>query len=205
MNKVILDETKEIVPSKVVCIARNYSDHIKELKNTVPQEMVFFLKPNASISDSLIFPKKEVNCHYEAEISFLLFNNQIAAVGFGLDLTLRDRQAVLKDKGLPWERAKAFRKSAVFSKFVSFAQDLDGLEVELNINGELRQKGGVSLMLHKPLQVLQEASSFLDLEDGDILMTGTPSGVGAFQVGDRFLGRILNHGQPLVETSWDVL
>ena len=76
--------------------------------------------------------------------------------------------------------------------------------MELSINGTLRQKGGVALMLQKPLQILQEASTFLDWEDGDILMTGTPSGVGAFQVGDTFVGRVFNDNKLLLEVSWDV-
>lgn len=205
MNKILLNDNVEIFPSKVVCIGRNYVDHIKELNNEVPQEMVFFIKPNSSISNSLVFPQNEKSCHYEAEISFLIEEDKITAVGFGLDLTLREKQTILKTKGLPWERAKAFRKSAVFSKFVSFNKNIEDLEVELYINDELKQKGGVSLMINKPQEIVSEAKTFLDFEDGDILMSGTPSGVGSFKIGDIFLGKILYKNEVLLQSCFEVL
>ncbi len=205
MNKILLNDNVDIFPSKVVCIGRNYVDHIKELNNEVPQEMIFFIKPNSSISDTLVFPKNEQSCHYEAEISFLIEENKITAVGFGLDLTLREKQNVLKTKGLPWERAKAFRKSAVFSKFISFNKDIENLEVELYINEELKQKGGVSLMINKPQEIINEAKTFLDFEDGDILMSGTPNGVGSFKIGDIFHGKLLYKNEVLVETRFEVI
>ncbi|AXH15642.1 2-keto-4-pentenoate hydratase [Malaciobacter mytili LMG 24559] len=205
MNKILLNDNVEIFPSKVVCIGRNYVDHIKELNNEVPQEMVFFIKPNSSISNSLVFPQNEKSCHYEAEISFLIEEDKITAVGFGLDLTLREKQTILKTKGLPWERAKAFRKSAVFSKFVSFNKNIEDLEVELYINDELKQKGGVSLMINKPQEIISEAKTFLDFEDGDILMSGTPSGVGSFKIGDIFLGKILYKNEVLLQSCFEVL
>ncbi|MFV0563384.1 fumarylacetoacetate hydrolase family protein [Malaciobacter mytili] len=205
MNKILLNDNVEIFPSKVVCIGRNYVDHIKELNNEVPQEMVFFIKPNSSISNSLVFPQNEKSCHYEAEISFLIEEDKITAVGFGLDLTLREKQTILKTKGLPWERAKAFRKSVVFSKFVSFNKNIEDLEVELYINDELKQKGGVSLMINKPQEIISEAKTFLDFEDGDILMSGTPSGVGSFKIGDIFLGKILYKNEVLLQSCFEVL
>ena len=190
MNKILLDNN-EIFPSKVVCIGRNYIEHIKELKNEIPEEMVFFIKPNSSISNKLIFPKNQNSCHYEAEISFLIKDNKISAVAFGLDLTLREIQNKLKQKGLPWERAKAFDGAAVFSKFISFKDDISKLGIELFINGELKQKGDIPMMINKPLQIIKEANTFLSFEDGDILMSGTPSGVGEFKKGDIFVGKIL--------------
>lgn len=205
MKSIILNEDVKVKSSKVVCIGRNYVEHIKELKNDIPDEMVFFIKPNSSISNELIFPKGEPSCHYEAEISFLIEENKITAVGFGLDLTLRHTQSKLKKAGLPWERAKAFRDSAVFSKFVSFNQSIDELNIELFINGELRQKGNISLMINKPYEIIKEANSFLDFEDGDILMTGTPKGVGEFNKGDVFVGKIFNKDNLLVEQRFEVL
>lgn len=196
---------QDIFPSKVVCIGRNYSEHIAELNNETPEEMVFFLKPNSAISQKLIFPKGHESCHYEAEISFLIEEGKVSAVGFGLDLTLREVQSKLKEKGLPWERAKAFNNSAVFSKFVSFNDDISKLEVELYINDELKQKGDVSLMINKPSEIIDEAKSFLTFEDGDILMTGTPKGVGKFNVGDEFLGKILYDGKVLIEQRFKVI
>lgn len=203
MNSILLDE-QEIFPSKVVCIGRNYTEHIAELNNETPDEPVFFFKPNSSISDVLTFPKGQNTCHYEAEISFLMEENKVSAVGFGLDLTLREVQSKLKEKGLPWERAKCFTGSAVFSKFVSFSGNTESLEVELIINNELKQKGGVELMINKPFEIINELLTFSYFEDGDILMSGTPKGVGSFNVGDVFIGRILEKGQVLVEQRFEV-
>ncbi len=117
--KSVMFENKKVIPSKIVCIGRNYVEHIKELGNEMPSSMVIFNKPNSSVSDTLFEPANEL-CHYEGEISFLITNSKISGVGFGLDLTKRKIQGSLKEKGLPWERAKAFDNSAVFSEFVSF-------------------------------------------------------------------------------------
>jgi 2-keto-4-pentenoate hydratase/2-oxohepta-3-ene-1,7-dioic acid hydratase in catechol pathway len=204
MNKIVLDNS-EIFPSKVVCIGRNYMDHIAELNNEVPEEMVFFIKPNSAITNRLVFPKRQKSCHYEAEISFLIEDNKITALAFGLDLTLREVQSKLKEKGLPWERAKAFDNAAVFSKFVSFSGDVSKLEIELYINDELKQKGDYSLMINKPDEIIKEAKSFLSFEDGDILMSGTPKGVGAFKIGDIFLGKILLNNETIIEETFKVL
>lgn len=203
MNSILLNE-QEIFPSKVVCIGRNYTEHIAELNNETPDEAVFFFKPNSSISDTLAFPEGQSSCHYEAEISFMIEENKISAVGFGLDLTLREVQSKLKAKGLPWERAKCFNKSAVFSKFVNFSDDISKLEIELYINDELKQKGSVELMITKPKEIIQELLSFSSFEDGDILMTGTPKGVGEFNSGDIFVGKILYEDKVLIEKRFDV-
>jgi len=196
-------ENKNITPSKVVCIGRNYVDHIKELNNEMPTDIVFFIKPNSCISNQIIFPKGHESCHYEAEISFVIQNNKITAVGFGLDLTLREVQAKLKEKGLPWERAKSFHNAAVFSDFVSIS-DIENLSVELEINAKLIQKGGVDLMIHKPYDAINEALTFTSFEDGDILMTGTPKGVGKFNIGDVFVGRILDNDNIIIEETFIV-
>lgn len=203
MNSIILQEQK-IFPSKVVCIGRNYTEHIAELNNDTPDEMVFFIKPNSAISDSLVFPKGHNSCHYEAEISFLIEENKISAVAFGLDLTLREVQSKLKAKGLPWERAKAFDKSAVFSDFVSFDGDLSKLEVELLINDNIVQKGGVPLMINKPFEIIDEFKTFASFEDGDILMTGTPKGVGEFKIGDVFEGKIVYDNKVIISKKFIV-
>lgn len=203
MNSIILQEQK-IFPSKVVCIGRNYTEHIAELNNDTPDEMVFFIKPNSAISDSLVFPKGHNSCHYEAEISFLIEENKISAVAFGLDLTLREVQSKLKSKGLPWERAKAFDKSAVFSDFVSFDGDLSKLEVELLINDNIVQKGGVPLMINKPFEIINEFKTFASFEDGDILMTGTPKGVGEFKIGDVFEGKIVYENKVIISKKFIV-
>lgn len=204
MNSIIINN-KEIFPSKVVCIGRNYVEHIKELNNETPDQAVFFFKPNSSVSTKLIFPKNYSSCHYEAEISFLMEENKITAVGFGLDLTLREVQSGLKQKGLPWERAKAFNNSAVFSKFVSFDKDVSKLSLELHINGQLKQKGSVEQMIYKPKEIIKELLSFSNFEDGDILMTGTPKGVGEFKPHDIFVGKILYEDKVICEQRFEVV
>ena len=140
MNSIKFDG-KDIYPSKIVCIGRNYVDHIKELHNEVPKQPVIFIKPNSSISNEICSSKDEV-IHYEGEISFLISSNKLKGVGFGLDLTKREVQSDLKSKGLPWERAKSFDGSAVFSDFITFGGNISDLRMELYINSSLVQKGG---------------------------------------------------------------
>ncbi|NQZ57305.1 MAG: fumarylacetoacetate hydrolase family protein [Lentisphaeraceae bacterium] len=200
MNEISFDD-KRITPSKVVCIGRNYVAHIEELANERPIEPVIFIKPNSAVSEKLIAGDAEL-LHYEGEISFIIENGVFVGVGFGLDLTKRQTQSVLKSKGLPWERAKAFDASAVFSHFVKFSGDVEKLHVELAINGKLIQQGGVEQMIFKPLFILTEIQRSFSLEDGDIVMTGTPKGVGSFTSGDEFVGRILHGVDVLIEKKW---
>jgi 2-keto-4-pentenoate hydratase/2-oxohepta-3-ene-1,7-dioic acid hydratase in catechol pathway len=194
---------KAVYPSKIVCIGRNYAEHIKEFDNEASQEPVIFLKPNSAISGDVHSSKSEL-VHYEGEITFLISSGELAGVGFGLDLTKRDLQYELKNKGWPWERAKAFDRSAVFSEFVSFNGDISDLRMEFYINDVLVQFGNHDLMLNKPPQLLSEAKSFLSFEDGDLLMTGTPKGVGSVDSGDRYLGKIFEKEKLIVEGSWVV-
>jgi len=192
-----------IQPTKIVCVGRNYVAHIEELNNMVPDQPVIFIKPNSAISKQIHITTDE-DIHYEGEISFLIKNKQISAVGFGLDLTKRTVQSQLKEKGLPWERAKAFDGSAIFSEFKMLESNVENLRLELHINDNLIQHGGCDLMLFKPDDILKDVSRFLSLEDGDIIMTGTPAGVGKIHAGDMFLGKIYNKDQLLVEQSWSV-
>lgn len=191
-----------VAPSKIVCVGRNYAAHIRELGNEVPDDMVVFLKPNSAIGDTLESSRGGEPLHYEGELAFLVHGGRFAAVGFGLDLTRRALQSRLKDKGLPWERAKAFDGAALFSAFATLPPDLEKLELALHVNGELRQHGGVPLMMYKPDAILQELASFLSLEDGDIVMTGTPAGVGEVRAGERFDGAVLTNGETLVSATW---
>ena len=193
----------KLYPSKIVCIGRNYAEHIRELGNESPTSPVIFIKPNSAIADEIYAHPQDL-IHYEGEITFLIISGKLAAVGFGLDLTKREIQDGLKARGLPWERAKAFDNSAVFSEFVPLRGGCQQLTLELQINGERVQQGGYQLMLHKPEALLQEACSFLSFEDGDLLMTGTPSGVAAIKVGAKFVGRIFDGAQLLVERAWVV-
>ena len=203
MNAVYFDG-QAITPSKVVCIGRNYVEHIAELGNDVPTEPVIFLKPNSAI-DTQLCARSEGQFHYESELSFIVEQQALVGVGFGLDLTKRDVQASLKTKGLPWERAKAFDNAAVFSEFVRFDAPLSSLKIELLINAVLVQQGGYDLMLYKPQHIVAEVSKFMTFADGDILMTGTPKGVGSFNAGDEFVGRVFAVEQLLLEKRWTAM
>ena len=202
MKSITLNNT-ELKPSKLVCIGRNYVDHIKELNNETPTEPVIFMKPNSAITDEITFNETDA-VHYEGEISFIVQSGKLAAVGFGLDLTKREVQSRLKSKGLPWERAKAFDGAAVFSEFVDIDFDIQDLRMELWINNKLQQSGGYDLMLLRPDKILTEIQSFMTLEDNDIIMTGTPKGVGKVNLGNEFIGKIYAKNKLLIEKTWVV-
>ena len=188
--------------SKIICVGRNYVEHIHELNNEIPSEPVYFIKPISCMSDEI----KVVNyspMHYEGEICFLIYNKKPIGVGFGFDMTLREIQIKLKKRELPWERAKAFKNSAVFSEFVPFS-GFDGLEVEVVKNGEIVQRGGVDLMIYKPEFLIEDIDKIFGLEDGDIIMSGTPKGVGVVNKGDEFIGRIYKNGEKIIERRFFV-
>lgn len=201
MKTVVIDGIR-VAPSKVVCVGRNYVEHIKELNNEVPTSMVLFMKPNSSLSSELI-TGKQTPLHYEGEISFLVKEGTISAVGFGLDLTNRELQSELKAKGLPWERAKAFNGAAVMSEFVSIeVSQIDKLSMQLWINDVLVQEGNIDLMIYKPLTVIDEINSFSTLVDNDIVMSGTPKGVGSYIRGDKFVGKIFIAEREIISQEW---
>jgi 2-keto-4-pentenoate hydratase/2-oxohepta-3-ene-1,7-dioic acid hydratase in catechol pathway len=200
--KTIRLENEQIAPSKIVCIGRNYLEHIRELGNETPDDMVIFNKPNSSLSPRLHATIDEP-LHYEGEICFMMRDGRFHAVGFGLDLTKRELQSKLKAKGLPWERAKAFDGAACFSDFVTLGDTpLESLSLQLEVDGEMRQDGGYALMMYKPDQILAGVQQFMSLEDGDIIMTGTPKGVGKVQAGEHFVGRVLSRQDVLVSQEW---
>lgn len=201
MTTILVDNKKQ-KPSKVVCVGRNYAEHVKELNNAMPDQMVVFNKPSTSITNQLNSFHQEP-LHYEGEICFSIKNGEIHAVGFGLDLTKRELQSQLKAKQLPWERAKAFDGSAVLSKFVSLkGGNWQGLSLELLINGLRVQAGGVMNMMYTPDDILSEVKSYTTLNNGDVIMTGTPSGVGVVHEGDIFTARIKQYDQLRIETQW---
>ena len=191
-----------VQPSKILCIGRNYRAHIEELGNEIPDSMVVFNKPNSAISDTLYSDINKQPLHYESELAFTVKEGKLDAVGFGLDLTKRALQSTLKAKGLPWERAKAFDGAALFSAFVTLPKDIEGLSLQLNVDGEHRQAGGISLMIYTPVQIIRELETFTTLEDGDIIMTGTPAGVGEIKAGQGFEGEVLLAGKTLVSATW---
>ena len=151
---------QSIKPGTVVCIGKNYAAHIAEMDSVAADDMVVFMKPATSIGQKLISVMDEP-LHYEGEICLMILDGRVGAVGFGLDLTKRATQAKLKAAGLPWERSKAFTGSALFSDFVAAPESLDRLGIELQVDGSLRQKGDVSLMLYPPPYYPARAGSIL--------------------------------------------
>ena len=201
MNQITFDG-RSVTPSKIVCIGRNYVEHIEELGNEVPEQMVVFNKPNSVIADALHFI--EPTCRFEGEICFLIEKGDIAGVGFGLDLTKAGIQNKLKEKGLPWERAKSFDSSAVLGDFVPFRGPFEPLRMTLHIDGRVQQHADYNLMMYKPDVILEEIKTFMTLEDGDIIMSGTPKGVSTYEIGQRFVGRVYSGDTLLVESAWIV-
>lgn len=200
--KTIDYNNKRLEVPKVVCIGRNYVEHIEELGNEIPSSMVVFNKPNSAISDKLYYFSEY--CRFEGEICFLVNDHEIVGVGFGLDLTHADIQKKLKERGLPWERAKAFDNSALFGEFVSIDGDIRDIHMKLFINDRLIQFATYDLMIYKPDIILQEIERFMTLNDNDIIMSGTPKGVSTYTIGDRFVGQIFCGDKLLVESSWVV-
>jgi 2-keto-4-pentenoate hydratase/2-oxohepta-3-ene-1,7-dioic acid hydratase in catechol pathway len=188
-------------PKKIVCIGRNYVEHIKELNNDVPDDMVVFNKPASCISDELLSHHEEP-LHYETELCFIIQQQKLAGVGIGFDLTKRQLQSTLKAKGLPWERAKAFDGAATFSYFVPLNHPIESLSFTLHIDNTLTQQGDTSLMMVSPEAILTQLATFMRLEDRDVLMTGTPKGVGIVKAGSQYTARVFAGHQQLIEHTW---
>jgi 2-keto-4-pentenoate hydratase/2-oxohepta-3-ene-1,7-dioic acid hydratase in catechol pathway len=186
---------------KILCIGRNYAEHIAELNNERPTEPVIFMKPDTAIlkdNEAFYIPDFSNDVHYEVEIVLKInkMGKNIEAkfahkyyeeIGIGIDFTARDVQARLKEKGLPWEKAKAFNGSAPISTFVpkSNFEDLKNLNFHLEINNETRQLGNTSMMLWDFNEIIAEISNYFTLKTGDLIFTGTPSGVGKVAIGDK--------------------
>lgn len=190
--------------SKVICVGRNYVEHIKELNNEIPDNPVIFIKPNSSISRILELSDKR-ETHYECEIVFAFDkNSKVKAAGLGLDLTDRGLQSKLKAKGLPWELAKAFDNSAVISNFVKITEDqISHLSFKAYKNDELIQKADYSLMMYKPHQVIDFLKrSEISMCENDLLMTGTPKGVGIVNHGDKFKIELFCREDKILEANF---
>lgn len=186
---------------KIVCVARNYAEHARELGNPVPDRAVLFIKPASSILASggtVEIPPYASDCHHEIELAVLIGRpgkeigeaealGHVAGYGVALDLTLRDLQSELKAKGLPWEIAKAFDTACPLSVFVPADRvpEPQNLRLRLTVNGVLRQDGTSADMLRPVARLISEASRYFTLEAGDILLTGTPAGVGPLVRGDK--------------------
>ena len=191
---------------KILCIGRNYSDHIKELGNAPPDAPVIFIKPASSVigeGEAIVIPPYSRECHHEAELALLIGRKgkdipvdrameYIAGYGVGIDLTLRDVQDEQKKKGLPWEIAKGFDTACPLSSFVeaSGVADPQNLRIRLAVNGKIRQDGNTSMMIHRIPAIISHMSGCFTLEPGDVILTGTPAGVSRIVPGDRLLAEI---------------
>ena len=196
---------------KIICIGRNYTNHIAELQNERPTEPVVFMKPDSAVllkQHPFVLPEFSNEVHHEIELVVKI--NKVGKyiepkfahkyydeISVGIDFTARDLQDQLKAKGLPWEKAKAFDGSAVIGEFVSKEQftSLEDVNFELLKNGEVAQKGNSSLMLWKIDELIAYVSQFFTLKIGDIIFTGTPEGVAAVQPNDVLEGYL--EGQQL--------
>lgn len=191
---------------KIFCIGRNYADHAKEMNSPVPSSPMFFMKPDTAIlrpGTPFFYPDFSKDIHFECELVVKInrVGKNIAEkfahkyydeIGLGIDFTARDLQKVCKEKGHPWEIAKAFEGSAPISKdFISKSElDLDKLNFSLEQNGEVRQRGNVQDMIFNIDQLIAHLSKFMTLKKGDLIYTGTPSGVGPIAIGDVLKGFI---------------
>ncbi|WP_151716850.1 fumarylacetoacetate hydrolase family protein [Acinetobacter sp. TUM15071] len=195
-------------PSKIVCVGRNYAEHAKELGNAIPDRALLFIKPPSSLgslTQGVSWNQALGECHYECEICLQIANplsqetdpakalEAIGAVTLGLDLTLRDLQGDLKSKGEPWERAKAFDGACILADWIEADEigDLQELELILNINGVDRQHGFTKDMIFDIGTLLVEINKSFSLEVGDVIMTGTPAGVGALRANDQLTMKLI--------------
>ncbi|MGD9488371.1 MAG: fumarylacetoacetate hydrolase family protein [Calditrichaceae bacterium] len=201
MKNITFKNGKIYNPTKIIGVGRNYSEHIKEMRSEKTTDPVLFIKPVSALCDMmspLLLPKKYGSVHHEIELAVCIGKSgseiriedafeSVAGFGLALDLTLRDLQADAKKAGLPWAVAKGFNNSCPVSVFVPAEDiaDVNNLNLLLKVNGEERQKGNTGQMLFKLDVLISYISRFFRLEEGDIILTGTPSGVGPLQEGDK--------------------
>jgi acylpyruvate hydrolase len=207
MKFITIKNSSEKIPvGKVVCVGRNYAEHARELGNEIPEKPVVFLKPNTAIiysGEKIIYPNFSEDMHHEVELILLIgkkiknadFNkaeDAITGYGVGLDMTLRDIQSELKKKGHPWTIAKGFDTSAVLSDFILKKDHKLTLNemISLSINGAIKQRAKLNTMIFAPSKIVEYISSLMTLEVGDLIFTGTPSGVGKVVKGDKLLAEI---------------
>jgi 2-keto-4-pentenoate hydratase/2-oxohepta-3-ene-1,7-dioic acid hydratase in catechol pathway len=206
-------------PSKIICVGRNYAEHAKELGNAIPDRPVLFMKPPSSLAtlaQGIVWNQALGECHFECEICIQIAHtlsqetdkikvlNAIGAVTLGLDLTLRDVQNELKSKGQPWERAKAFDGSCVLADWVAIESiaDVNALEFSFSVNGIERQHGLSTDMIFDIATVLVDINQSFSLQAGDVIMTGTPAGVGALHSQDQLSMKLINSNHEHIWTTF---
>jgi len=201
MTTVFLDHDRKFEVGKIVCVGQNYVKHIEEMSAKRSKQPVLFLKPSTSIlhiGETILLPNFSNEVHHEVELALLIgkkaksinqqdWKSHIAGTTVALDLTLRDLQSEAKEKGLPWSVSKGFDGSCPIGNFKPFceADSLDNLKIQLKKNGELKQSGNTSQMIFPPEVLIAYISTIFTLEPGDIVLTGTPAGVGQLQSGDE--------------------
>ncbi len=188
---------------KIFCVGRNYSEHAKELNNEIPEAPVVFMKPTTAMlrGNEFFHPEFSTDIHYECELVYRICKNgkhireQFAskyydAVTVGIDFTARDLQSEQKKKGLPWEIAKAFDNSAVLSEFVAIDsfKDPSSIQFSMQKNGTTVQVGTSSEMIFSIEKIISYLSQYFTLQQGDLIFTGTPAGVGSIKIGDQLDG-----------------
>ena len=195
---------------KIICIGRNFSEHAEELGNKKPSEPVIFLKPDTALlrnNDPFFIPDFSTEIHHEVEIEVKInrlgkniqpkfAHKYYSEIGLGIDFTARDLQFKLSDEGLPWEKAKAFDSSAVISKkfmVKSELGDLENLTFRLEKNGQKVQEGNTNKMIFNIEEIICYVSKFFTLKIGDLIYTGTPSGVGKVSINDELTGYLKNN------------
>lgn len=207
-HRMINNEQLALPAGKIVCIGRNYLDHIRELGNEIPEQALLFIKPSTALvglDEPLHLPVGFGECHNELELALLVKSpiskgtpiklaDLIWGLGLGLDLTLRDLQASLKSQGQPWERAKAFDKSCPMSPFIPLSEfvDVNNIDFSLSVNNEVRQQGCTANMMRSIESLLSEITACFTLLPGDIVLTGTPAGVGKLNSGDKLALTLAN-------------
>lgn len=190
---------------KIIAVGRNYAEHIAELNNEKPDQPVIFSKPETAIlrnNEPFYYPSFSKDIHHEVEIVLKISkigknieekfaNKYYDEIGLGIDFTARDIQSQLKSKGLPWDLSKGFNGSAPISDFISKNDyDLKNLNFSLDLNGQRQQTGNTSMMLYNFDFLVSFVSMYFTLKTGDLIFTGTPSGVSAVKIGDKLTGRI---------------
>lgn len=190
---------------KIICIGRNYSEHIKELNNETPDEPVIFIKPDSALlrnNAPFFIPDFSTDIHHEVELVIKInklgkhipvefAKDYYTEIGLGIDFTARDVQSKLKKKGLPWEKAKGFDHSAVISKFIPIQNyNLSDLNFSLTKNDTLVQEGNTKQMIHNIDEIIAHVSQYFTLKIGDYIFTGTPAGVGNVNTNDHLVGKI---------------
>ena len=194
---------------KIICLGKNYNDHILEMRENIPERPVLFIKPPSVLIEpkdqgQIILPWNRGLIHHECEVVFKLYKKNIIGLGLGLDLTLRDLQKKLKENGHPWEISKTFKNSAIITPIKGlrdFPKDWQNTNFSLKVNGEIRQSSHLGQAILKADEIIHYVDEYFPISDGDLIFTGTPKGVGPLRPGDLIEMNFgpINHSFKLVQ------